>query len=146
MAKIKKIKLPNNNIYDVIDASAVHYDESQSLTDAQKSQVRTNINAASFIHSHDEYKRYIKSITLMASGWTGSGNIWSQVVSISGVDANSKIDLYPTPQQLVELQSYGIALVAVNENATVTVYSINNKPTSNYTIQALITEIEGESV
>lgn len=43
MAKIKKIKLPNNAAYDVVDAGAVRYDEAQALTDEQKAIVRDNI-------------------------------------------------------------------------------------------------------
>ena len=43
MAKIKKIKLPNNIAYDISDSGAVRFDEGQSLTDAQKLQARNNI-------------------------------------------------------------------------------------------------------
>lgn len=46
MAKIKKIKLPNNNTYDVTDSGAIRFDESQTLTEEQKLQARDNIGAA----------------------------------------------------------------------------------------------------
>lgn len=46
MAKIKKIKLPNNNTYDVADPGAVRFDEAQTLTEEQKLQARDNIGAA----------------------------------------------------------------------------------------------------
>ena len=41
--KITKIRLANNQIYNVNDSSAVHFDNSQNLTEEQKQQVRENI-------------------------------------------------------------------------------------------------------
>lgn len=41
--KITKFKLANNQIYNVNDSSAVHFDNSQNLTEEQKQQVRENI-------------------------------------------------------------------------------------------------------
>ena len=81
------------------------------------------------------------TISLPASGWTTATNVYSQVVSVAGATANSKVDIYPTPEQLIELQSAGIALVAVNEDGVVTVYAINNKPTSDYSMQVTLTEV-----
>ena len=85
------------------------------------------------------------TITLPASAWTGAVSPYSQIVSVSGVTANSKIDLQPTAIQLTELQSLGIALMTENDEGVVTVYALNNKPTSDYIIQATITEIKGAS-
>lgn len=82
------------------------------------------------------------TVTLLAANWTGSDSPWSQVVTINGVTANSRIDFQLTVAQLTELQNSGIALMAENDNCVITVYAINNKPTSDYTIQATITEIE----
>lgn len=81
------------------------------------------------------------AVSLPASGWTEATNIYSQVVTVSGATVNSKIDIYPTPEQLIELQSAGIALVAVNEDGVVTVYALNNKPTSDYNMQVTLTEV-----
>ena len=81
------------------------------------------------------------SISLPASGWTTATNVYSQVVTVSGSTVNSKVDIYPTPEQLIELQSAGIALVAVNEDGVVTVYALNNKPTSDYFMQVTLTEL-----
>ena len=82
------------------------------------------------------------TITLPASAWAGTVSPYSQIVSVSGVTANSKIDLQLTAIQLTELQSLGIALMTENDDGVVTVYALNNKPTSDYTIQATITEME----
>lgn len=54
--KITKFKLANNQTYNVNDGSAVHFDASQSLSAAQKSQARTNIGAgtSSFSGNYDD--------------------------------------------------------------------------------------------
>lgn len=87
----------------------------------------------------------VATISLPVTGWVNATNIYSQVVTVSGATANSKIDIYPTPEQLIELQSAGIALVAVNENGVVTVYAMNNKPTTDYAMQVTVTEVSGEA-
>ena len=83
----------------------------------------------------------ISTISLPASGWTPATNVYSQVVSVAGATAKSKVDIYPTPEQLVDLQTSGISLVAVNEDGVVTVYALNNKPTSDYSMQVTLTEV-----
>ena len=82
------------------------------------------------------------TITLLAANWVGDTNPWSQVVALDGVSDSSKIDLQPTAIQIVSLQSDEIALMAENDAGTITVYAIGNKPTENYTMQVLITEVE----
>lgn len=82
------------------------------------------------------------TITLPASAWIGTAEPYSQVVSLSNITANSKIDLQPTLAQLSDLLAYGIVLQAINEDGVVTVYSTGGKPTSDYTIQICITETE----
>lgn len=54
--KITKFKLVNNQTYNVNDGFAVHFDASQSLSAAQKSQARTNIGAgtSSFSGNYDD--------------------------------------------------------------------------------------------
>jgi hypothetical protein len=83
----------------------------------------------------------IATITLDAGSWTGGSNPWSQVVEIPSVSVNSKIDLQPTAQQIVALQNADIALMAENNNGIVTVYALGGKPTVDYTMQVLLTEV-----
>lgn len=83
----------------------------------------------------------ISNISLPASGWTQATNVYSQVVTVTGATANSKVDIYPTPEQLIDLQTSGISLVAVNEDGVVTVYAMNNKPSSDYSMQVTLTEL-----
>ena len=83
----------------------------------------------------------VTNISMPAANWTGSTNPWSQVVTMNGVTANSKIDLQPTAVQIVELQNADIMLMIENNGGTTTAYAIGGKPTADYTMQALITEV-----
>jgi hypothetical protein len=83
----------------------------------------------------------LTNVSMLASSWIGESNPWSQVVTINGVTDNSKIDLQPTALQIVELQDNDIALIAENTNGIVTIYALGSKPTKDYTMQALITEV-----
>jgi hypothetical protein len=83
----------------------------------------------------------LTSITMPASGWQGSSNPYSQVVSCNGVNVNSKLDLQPTPTQVVELQDAEISLMLTNNQGTVTAWALGNKPSEDMTIDVLITEV-----
>lgn len=83
----------------------------------------------------------ISSVTLLAGDWNESGNTYTQTVIISGITVNSMINLQPTPEQLLELQNDEITLMIANNNGVVTAYAMNNKPTNDYTMQVLITEV-----
>ncbi len=83
----------------------------------------------------------LTSITMTAANWSGTGNPYSQVVAINGVNVNSKLDLQPTPTQIVELQDTEISLMLTNNQGVVTAYAIGGKPTVDYTMDVLITEV-----
>ena len=81
-------------------------------------------------------------ISLLAANWTGDADPYAQVVALSNITTNSKIDLQPTIAQLSDLLTYGIALQAINEDGVVTVYATGGKPVSDYDMQVFITETE----
>lgn len=83
----------------------------------------------------------IGEVTLLASAWSGSNKLYSQVVSIDGVTKYSQVDLTPSVEQLVVFYEKDLTFVAENENGVVTVYAIGQKPTNDYTIQVTITEV-----
>lgn len=83
----------------------------------------------------------LTSITMFAENWSGDNGIYSQVVSCNGVDVNSKLDLQPTPNQVVELQDSEISMMATNTNGVVTIYALGYKPQNNMTMDVLITEV-----
>jgi hypothetical protein len=83
----------------------------------------------------------ITTISLMATGWTGSGTIYSQAVEMSNITANSKVDLLPSPEQLNELLLAEISLTAANSDGAITVFAIGSAPTMDLDLQAMITEV-----
>lgn len=83
----------------------------------------------------------LTSITMPSASWSGTSNPYSQVVVCNGVNVNSKLDLQPTPAQIVELQDAEISLMLTNSQGTVTAWAIGGKPTKDYTIDVLITEV-----
>lgn len=80
-------------------------------------------------------------ISILANAWTGSGSIYSQVVAINGVTANSQIDLYPTAAQIVALQDAEVSLVAENDDGVVKVWAIGDKPNEDMNMRVTITEV-----
>lgn len=83
----------------------------------------------------------IGEVVLLASAWTGSDGLYSQVVSIDGVTNRSQVDLTPSVEQLVVFHDKDLTFVTENDNGVVTVYAIGQKPTNDYTIQVTITEV-----
>lgn len=79
--------------------------------------------------------------TLRSSKWVGSGSLYSQVVNIEGVTANSQVDLTPSVEQLAIFYDKDLAFVTENEDGVVTVYAIGQRPENDYTIQVTITEV-----
>ena len=84
----------------------------------------------------------LSSVTLLASAWkTDAENLYSQVVTISGITQYSKVDLLPSVEQLAIFHNKDVAFVTENENGVVTVFAIGDKPTNDYTMQVAITEV-----
>ena len=86
------------------------------------------------------------SVTLKADAWEpceGVAYRWHQVVTVTNgvITPNSKVDLQPTPDDLIEFHDIDVAFVAENDNGIVTVFCIGQKPTKDYTISATITEV-----
>lgn len=88
-------------------------------------------------------KASIGTVELLSSNWTGSGNLYSQVVSVEGVTVteNSQVDLTPSVEQLVVFYEKDLTFVTEQENSILTVYVIGQKPENDYTIQVTITEV-----
>ena len=130
------------------DDGSLHFDHVDENGNLQRKQVNAGnaetlggSSLTSILNSINSTVDKISTISLPASGWTPATNVYSQVVTVSGATAKSKVDIYPTPEQLIDLQISGISRVAVNEDGVVTVYALNNKPTSDYSMQVSITEV-----
>lgn len=83
----------------------------------------------------------IGEVDLLSANWVGSGNLYSQVVSVPGVTANSQVDLTPSVEQLVVFYEKDLTFVTENDGGVVTVYAIGQRPENDYTIQVTITEV-----
>ncbi len=86
----------------------------------------------------------VKTIEMPASEWTGDNGIYSQAVAVDGVTENTKVDLLPSPEQLQDLLTSEISLTTANSEGSVTVFAIGTAPSSDLTMQALITEVVAE--
>ena len=85
----------------------------------------------------------VTSISLPTASWAGDASPYSQVITVSGITNNSKIDLQPDATIISQLITDTVAgLYIVNDNTTVTAYAVNAKPTVDLTIQATITEVQ----
>lgn len=80
-------------------------------------------------------------VTIPASGWSGSNDLYFQELDVGEVNVNSKLDLQPTASQVANLQDEEISLMIENNNGVITCYAIGNKPSSDYIMQVLITEV-----
>lgn len=94
------------------------------------------------VETNYQKKPKATTIDIPISGWTGSGLLYSQTVSVPIVIGNSQVDLRPSPDQLQELLTSEISLTAANESGSVTVFAIGGKPTSDYTMQIIVSEVE----
>lgn len=120
--------LTNYNIATILSSSNTEIPTSQAVMNAVNSILAAVMPK-------------LTSVTMLSSNWNEDGDNWSQVVACNGVTANSKLDLQPTPEQIVELQDAEIALMATNNDSVVTIYAIGDKPISDMTMQILITEV-----
>lgn len=118
---------------------------------------KSNPQPAEIVRSFDDYiesysrdevdtlmtstKPKTTTVTIPAANWTGNTNPWSQVVTVNGATENSKLDLCPTAQQIVALQNAGVSLMLQNDSGVITAWAIGNKPTTDYTINVLLTEV-----
>jgi hypothetical protein len=83
----------------------------------------------------------IVTISLPAANWVGDDSPYTQTFeagAISGVTANSKIDLQPNIEILSYLHDEEITLTSQNDNCVVTIYAFGAKPEVDMQIQATI--------
>lgn len=82
------------------------------------------------------------TVSILAANWVGTASPYSQVVSVNTATGNTRVDLQPSAAQISDLQGNEISLMAENDgNGVITVYAIGNKPTVDYSMQALLSEV-----
>lgn len=76
-----------------------------------------------------------------------SGNViglrYGQIVNVNNatITKYSKVDLQITSEQMVIFHEKDLAFVAENDNGVITIYCIGSIPQNDYTIQAVVTEV-----
>ena len=82
----------------------------------------------------------LTSFTAAAADWKGAISPYSQVVN-AAVSRNSQVDLKLSPEQLEALRDREMAFTACNEGGVVTIYALGDKPETDITFQAAVTEV-----
>lgn len=82
-------------------------------------------------------------IELPVSGWKLSEDTtyYSQEVTVPGATNDTKVDLQPTPLQLISLMNNGTSMFAANEDGIIKVYVVGTKPNTDMTMQATKMEV-----
>ena len=92
----------------------------------------------------------VVDIVLQTDSWYSYEGMWSQIVEVAEASKFSKIDLQPSAEQNLLLQSLGTTMTVENASGVITVYAVGDKPTTEITIQATLTEIirvdQGEQI
>ena len=85
----------------------------------------------------------VVDINLKTVDWVESPDMtyYTQDVTIPNTTAKTKIDLQPTPEQLISMINSGIVMFVANDNGIVKIYSVSDKPVTDITIQATIKEV-----
>ena len=92
------------------------------------------------VHTLAAGQPHLVPLTLPASGWQGSGNLWSQRVLLADV-ADKQVNLLPSISQLSRFFDWQLSLLTENDGGTVTVYAIGPRPAEDITLQASVTEV-----
>ena len=101
----------------------VRYDEAQTLSEAQRAQARTNIDAP------QKAKEY--TATLTAAGWTGDDAPYTQTVTVTGLpaDAHLIVGLATTvTAEDMEAASAAMLLATGQAAGSITISAFGDKP------------------
>lgn len=123
-------------------------DSANNVNDAAKNanEAAKNANDAAeyakeYVHNLLPPAVRMASVTLSASKWQGSGNLYYQVVSVAGATENTQVNLTPSVEQLSTFYEKDLTFITENDGGVITVYVIGQKPQNDYIIQANIVEV-----
>lgn len=84
----------------------------------------------------------VQAITLSAGGWQEDG---SQVLELSNITINSKIDIHADAHVIKSIIDGGFSIVIKNENGIATAYVVGGIPLLDLTLQLIITEVNKDN-
>lgn len=113
--------------YFCTDDGTFHIDYVDSDGNLQRKQINKFAGKTTFIE-------------LLAENWLDEEGIYVQIIELSNITVNSKIDLQPTIEQVYDLLNQGVQMQVINADGTCIVIAVGEKPTTDYNMQVLITE------
>ena len=83
----------------------------------------------------------LNMISAPVANWKGGQSPYSQVVDVSGLNVNSKVDIQLNVDQLMLLLGKSITFTTVNVGGVVTLYAIGEKPDVDCLFQATLSDV-----
>ena len=83
----------------------------------------------------------LTEIHLPLAAWKGAESPYVQTATAEGISVGSKVDLQLSGAQLEAFHEMDIAFTTENDGGSLTVYAIGDKPRTDLTLQATITEV-----
>ena len=80
-------------------------------------------------------------ISAPVANWKGGTSPYSQVVTVAGININSKIDIQLSADQIEQLSDQIITFTAENDAGIVTLYAIGDKPAIDCVFQATLSDV-----
>lgn len=128
--------------YTAIDAILVKETERQNSETARQNAEATRVAIFEQMMARvSEAIPVATEITLLASAWEGTESPYSQVITLPGITERSKVDLQLDAELAEIFHDKDLAFVTENEDGVVTVFAIGDKPSRDYTVQAVVTGI-----
>lgn len=82
-------------------------------------------------------------ITVVAASWVKSenGGYFTQSVAVPNATVNSRIDLDPSPEQIIQLINESVSMFISNENGAIKAYALGSAPSTDMTFKIRISEV-----
>lgn len=80
-------------------------------------------------------------ITAPAADWKGGTSPYSQVVEVDGISINSMVHIQMSKEMAEQLQGKDISFTTENDEGTVTLFAIGEKPDIDCEFQATLLEV-----
>lgn len=126
-----------NDNFDTIDTTLADKEDALTFDDTPTENSTNPITSGGVYTALQELTPVALGSLSLTTTWTDEGEgVYSQEVTIDDVTTASKIDLQPDATVLAQMiNNQVIALGAVNDSGTVTVYAYGNAPTVALTVQ-----------